>query len=78
MSLEYKKYLEEVVQVLETDPEFKKELDKMSEDAKNDPAVCFTNLIIVTGTFFLSISAAGIQSFGTRVQGILESNYFYT
>ena len=35
MSLEYKKYLEEVVQLLESDEEFKKELEKMETTGDN-------------------------------------------
>jgi len=38
--LEYKKYLEEVVQLLESDEGFKAELDKMNAEGKDDLAVC--------------------------------------
>ena len=48
LQLEYKKYLEEVVQVLEADPDFKQELDKMGEDAQKDLAVCYNNLLNTT------------------------------
>lgn len=33
LSLEYRKYLEEIIQVLESDENFKAEIDKMDADA---------------------------------------------
>ncbi|XP_067939054.1 nucleobindin-2-like isoform X1 [Watersipora subatra] len=42
MSLEYKKYLEEVVQLLESDEAFKNELEKMEADKDND-----SNLLVL-------------------------------